>query len=150
MKRCDYAIDQVLPHAGPMILLDEVAAYSDDRLKAAVEIRSDSRFIRAQGMPAHVVIEYMAQACSAFSGIEALEAGRSPRVGYLLGTREFRAHRSWIGEGERLAITADLVYRDEEMSVFDCKVDAGSDEIAFARLTVYQPATDDRLVVGHD
>jgi predicted hotdog family 3-hydroxylacyl-ACP dehydratase len=150
VKRCDYAIDQVLPHAGPMILLDEVAAYSADRLEAAVEIRSDSRFIRAQGMPAHVIIEYMAQACSAFSGIEALDGGGSPRVGYLLGTRAFRAHRSWIGEGELLAITADLVYRDEEMSVFDCRAVAGSDEIAFARLTVYQPATDDRLVVGHD
>ena len=150
MKRCDYAIDQVLPHAGPMILLDEVAAYGDDRLEAAVEIRSDSRFMRSEGLPAHVVIEYMAQACSAFSGIEALEAGRSPRVGYLLGTREFRAHRSWIGEGERLAITADLVYRDEEMYVFDCKAVAGSDEIAFARLTVYQPTADDRPVAGHD
>ncbi len=140
MTRSAYPIEQVLPHARPMILLDEIEAFDGDRLDASVEIRRESRFIRSQGMPAHVVIEYMAQACSAFSGVEGLEAGQPPRVGFLLGTRAFRAERSWIEVGERLAISVSLVFRDEDMGVFDCRAAAGSDEIAFAQLTVYQPS----------
>lgn len=139
MKRCRFPIEEVVPHAAPMILLDAVRAYADDRVEAAVEVRSDSPFVRAEGLPAHVLIEYMAQACAAFAGLEAREAGREPQVGFLLGTRQFRAHRSWMRAGERLAIMAVLVYRDSEMGVFDCKVLADGEEIASAQLTVYQP-----------
>ena len=41
MKRCDYAIDQLLPHSGPMILLDEVAAYLNSARLVVIEEPGD-------------------------------------------------------------------------------------------------------------
>ena len=150
MKPCAYPIERILPHAGPMILLDDIEAFDDTKLEASVKIRRNSRFMRSDGMPAHVVIEYMAQACCAFSGVEDLCADRTPRVGFLLGTRAFRADRAWIGEGERLKIAIGLVFRDNGMAVFGCTAAAGGIEFASAQLTVYQPSLDEQSRPDND
>jgi predicted hotdog family 3-hydroxylacyl-ACP dehydratase len=140
MKPCPFPIADMLPHAEPMILLDEALGFDDDRLQAAVTIRPDAPFCRSEGMPAHVAIEYMAQACAAWVGLQALRAGGSPRVGFLLGTRSFRATRPWIANGTRLVVTVAVEFRDETMGVFDCRVEDSGGELASAQLTVHQPA----------
>ena len=81
----------------------------------------------------------MAQACGAFSGIQAARAGRPPRPGFLLGTRRYLASRPWFAEAEWLAITADLVYCDAEVGVFDCRIRSGSTTVATAQLIVTEP-----------
>ncbi len=72
-------------------------------------------------------------------GVEAMMAGQQPRIGLLLGTRNFHAARPWIREGERLVVSASVAYRDGEMGVFDCEVRCGDEEIATAQVTVFQP-----------
>jgi predicted hotdog family 3-hydroxylacyl-ACP dehydratase len=152
MSGFPYTMEQVLPHDRPMILLDEVLACDGEALNAAVTIHRDRPFFRAEGMPAHVAIEYMAQACGAFVGVEALRAGRRPRVGLLLGTRNFAAARRWFHDGERLLVRVEVVYRTEEMGVFDCWVagDGGAETLALARLTVYQPSSESDLEAVHE
>ncbi|MBP2292042.1 ApeP family dehydratase [Azospirillum rugosum] len=141
MKSCPYPMDALLPHGRPMILLDEVVGRDDTRLVAALTVRAGAPFFEAgRGMAAHVAIEWMAQACGAFVGAEALESGGPVRLGLLLGTRDFKAAVSWFPEGTRVEVTAALVYRDGEMGVFDCMAVADGREAAKAQLTVYQPA----------
>ena len=102
-------------------------------------------------MPAHVAIEYMAQTCGAYVGIEALRAGRIPRIGLLLGTRNFSAVQKWISEGEELLVSAAAVFREDEMGVFDCRVakKSNGDTVASARLTVFQPSDDTAFGAPH-
>jgi predicted hotdog family 3-hydroxylacyl-ACP dehydratase len=137
-----YSIDRILPHAAPMILLDEVTESTPEMLIALVTIELGKPFFTPDGMPTHVAIEFMAQACGAFAGVEALQAGRTPGVGLLLGTRNFTARQKWFQEGEQLRIIVDVVYREDEMGVFDCRVinDSSDETLASARLTVYQPS----------
>ncbi len=125
-----------------MILLEEVLDCTPESLAASVTIHSAQPFLAADGVPSHVAIEYMAQACGAFVGIEALRAGQTPRIGLLLGTRNFSARRKWLGRGSRLRVTVKVVYRENDMGVFDCRVTEGGqdDTLASARLTVYQPS----------
>ena len=130
---------ELLPHEGAAVLLDEVVAHGDDSLSARVSIGQDTRFREANGVPAHVGIEYMAQTCGAFSGAEALRAGREPRVGFILGTRRYLATRGWFAEGTSLVVTCDLVYRDREIGVFDCVIRDGDEVVATARLTLAEP-----------
>ncbi len=66
-------------------------------------------------------------------------AGRPPRPGFLLGTRRYLASRPWFAEAEWLAITADLVYCDAEVGVFDCRIRSGSTTVATAQLIVTEP-----------
>jgi predicted hotdog family 3-hydroxylacyl-ACP dehydratase len=107
-------------------------------LSAGLTVRPDVPFFEpGRGVPAHVAIEWMAQACGAFVGVEALDADQEVRLGLLLGTRNFRANTPWFKPDERVTVTVTLVLRDLEVGAFDC-VAVGSDgrELASARLLV--------------
>jgi predicted hotdog family 3-hydroxylacyl-ACP dehydratase len=133
-------IADLLPHGPPMILLDDVVGRTEDGLTAAVTIRSDSQFaVPGAGVPAHVGIEYMAQACGAFAGLEAVLAKQPVRLGFLLGTRRFQAFVPWLREGWLLTVTVTTVFREDQMAVFDCCIRHETTEIATAQITVYQP-----------
>ncbi len=150
MTACPYTPAQLLPHAAPMLLLDRVLDWSPEGLVGAeVVIGPDTPFLEPQrGVPAHVGLEWMAQCCGLFAGLEAKAGGKPVRVGYLLGTRRYQAHRPWFGLGERLRVEARLVLRDGGMAVFDCAVRDTGDHavrgddkgtVATAQLTLYQP-----------
>ena len=142
MKLPPYRIEDLLPHAHPMILLDEVTSIGQGTLSAALTIRPGVPFFEAgRGVAAHVAIEWMAQTCGAYVGVTALEAGQPIRLGLLLGTRDFQATVPWFLEGERLNVTVTLAYMDAEMGAFDCVVirAQSGDEVAKACLTLYRP-----------
>jgi predicted hotdog family 3-hydroxylacyl-ACP dehydratase len=139
MTVCRWSVGDLLPHAGPAVMLDEVVAIGDASLSAAVTIGPRSPFRQENGVPAHVGIEYMAQTCGAFSGARARRAGEMPRLGFILGTRRYHATRAWFADGERLVVTIDLVYLDEEVGVFDCVIRSGGEIVANAQLMVSEP-----------
>ena len=136
-----YDPESVLPHRGRMVLLDTIEAWDRHTLIATVIIRPDSLFCGEGGVPGHIGIEYMAQACGAFAGVEAREAGEAVRIGFLLGTRNCAIRRGWYRIGERLTVSASLVYRDGQMANFDTSIAIAGESVAEARLTVYQPDT---------
>jgi predicted hotdog family 3-hydroxylacyl-ACP dehydratase len=142
MKPCHYPVECLLPQAHPMILIDEIVGFNEDRLWAAVAVRPGAPFFEEGcGIAAHIAIEWMAQASAALMGVEALEAGRKVSLGFLLGTRSFKATVPWFRLGERFIVTASLTYSDQQMGVFDCAVvrDQGGEAVANAQLTTYQP-----------
>lgn len=142
-----YSVEQVLPHAAPMILIDEVLAYGGDNLTAAVTIRHDSHFMQPAGVPSYVGIEYMAQAVAAYGGFEALNDQRPVRIGFLLGTRNFVANVPFFEVGDRLVVDVSVIYRDA-LSSFSCRVSIEERVVAEANLSVYQPTgTDDQSLI---
>jgi len=136
---CPWPVERLLPHAPPMVLLDEVIGYDADGVLAAATIGAGHPFLAGDGVPAHVGIELMAQACGAFAGTEAMAAGEAVRIGFLLGTRRFEAHVPLFRIGERLEISARVALRDDEMACFDCEIRHTGTVVAHARLNVYQP-----------
>ncbi len=133
--------ENLLPHDPPMVLLDEVLNGNDKAVSAALTVRPEDRFfVPGRGIPAHLGLEWMAQACGLYAGLQAYAAGRPAALGFLLGTRRYRATRAWFTEGERLQIGATLVFREGGMAVFDCVIRAeDGEELAVAQLTTYQP-----------
>ena len=141
MRACSYPIVDLLPHKPPMVLLDRVLAWDDGALEAEVEIRLGIPFYRESfGVPAHIGIEYMAQACGAYVGLEAKTTSQPVRLGFLLGTRHYRATVAYFRDGERLSIHIQQILREMEIGVFDCRITAAGEELATARLNLYQPA----------
>jgi predicted hotdog family 3-hydroxylacyl-ACP dehydratase len=140
MEKCPYPISDLLPHAGRMMLLDRVLGYTDAEIEAELCVRRDNVFFeQGHGVAAHVAIEWMAQACGAFVGLEARRRDVPVRIGFLLGTRSFKAGRPWFREGETLIVRAELVFRDGETGVFDCTL-RDDEVLARAQLTLHQPA----------
>ena len=140
MEACPYPIETVLPHAGRMLLLDRVTGSTEAAIEAALGIRPDNPFFEAgKGVAAHIAIEWMAQACGAFVGLEAMRRNQPVRVGFLLGTRNFKAERDWFRDGEGLIVRAELIFRDGETGVFDCILRGPERVEATAQLTLHQP-----------
>jgi predicted hotdog family 3-hydroxylacyl-ACP dehydratase len=137
-----YPIEAVLPHRRPMILLDEIVDCDDATLVAAVSIRPTTLFLEDDSVPGHIGIEYMAQACGAFAGAEALRRGETVRIGFLLGSRRYIMHMPRFRLGDRLIVSVSLGYRDESMATFDGRIEVAGKLAAEARLTVYQPRVD--------
>lgn len=139
MRDCPYPIDRVLTHQPPMLLLDKVVGYDETALVASVTITESSLFLGPNGVPGHVAIEYMAQACGAYVGARALDAGEPVKIGFLLGTRLCRLLVPWYCVGDRLLVSVSIVFQDGQMAAFDCKIEIDDKLAADARLTVYQP-----------
>ena len=135
--RC--VLSELLPHRPPMILIDEIVSYDDASVVAGVTVREASLFREAEGVPAYVGLEYMAQACGAQVGALARDRGEPARVGFLLGARQYRAHVGWFRLGERLTVSARVIYHDDQMAAFDCRIEVRGALAAEAQLNVYQP-----------
>ena len=146
-----YPIESVVPQRPLMMLIDEIVARQVDRIVACVTIRPTTLFFQSgRGLPAHVALEWMAQSCAAFAGSEALDGGGAVKIGFLLGTRDFRADRSWFLEGERLYVRARLEYHDDELANFACEVADAPEGPAVVRasLNVFHPHDASALVGG--
>ena len=124
-----------------MLLLDRVVAFTDTGLTASLAIHAGTEFLDEAGVPAHIGIEYMAQACAAFAGARARAERGAPRIGFLLGSRRFLMHRPWYRLGDTLLVRVNLVYQDEAMGSFTGNIEVAGDCAAEADLTVYEPRT---------
>lgn len=140
MQGCLYPVEALLPHARPMILIDRVLAFDPKLIEAELTVRSDMPFfVPGKGVGAHIAIEWMAQACAAYVGLEALLAGQAVRIGFLLGTRNFTATIPWFAAGDTVSVRAAVAFRDGETGVFKCAVRRGDLVVVQAQLTLHQP-----------
>ena len=142
-------IRSLLPHAGPMVLLDRVISVDEDSLLAEVCIRSDSLFCNGGGVGAWVGIEYMAQAIGAWAGYTAQLRGEPVKLGFLLGTRRYECRRPIFLLGSVLRVHVQRLFQSENgLGSFECTIDNEEGRVAAATVTVFQPTSVDDFVQG--
>lgn len=142
-------IRSLVPHAGPMVLLDRVISADEDSLLAEVRIRSDSLFCNTGGVGAWVGIEYMAQAIGAWAGYTARLRGEPVKLGFVLGTRRYECRRPIFTLGSLLRVHILRVFQDENgLGSFECSIDNEEGRVATAIITVFQPPNIDDYLQG--
>lgn len=137
-----YPIEQVLPHAQPMILLDDFIEAGAEHAVCRVNISAQSPFfdVASRAVPAYVGIEYMAQTVAAYAGAHKLAAGDSVRLGFLLGCRKYQPIVPAFVEGAELTVSATKIVMDESgLSVFDCQILQQGALLVSAKLNVFEP-----------
>ena len=136
----DWPLAELLPHAGDMILIDQVLSFDEEQIHTRVTIKPGGLFNRADGsLPAWVGIELMAQSIAAYAGCQARQAGLPVELGFLLGTRKFECNVERFPAGAELRIRALRSLQDDNgMGVFECHLD-GPGIHAEARLNVFRP-----------
>jgi predicted hotdog family 3-hydroxylacyl-ACP dehydratase len=131
-----------MPHRGGAILLDRLRSLSQESAVVEVDIRSGVPFSEPRGVPAHVGLEYMAQACAVWSGSLQREIGQPARIGFLLGSRDFKSEVPYFPFGVTLVVSATVEYQDGDMGVFKCDIRIGDTVFVTAHISVYQPTSD--------
>lgn len=140
MANCPYTVAELLPHAPPMILVDDIVGFSDTGCTTTLVITAQSRFFEpGKGVPAYVGLEYMAQTCGLFAGLRARCHALPVRIGYLLGTRDFHSEEGWFTPDMRLHVEVTEILHSDPMGVFDCRISSAGRSIVTARINVYQP-----------
>jgi predicted hotdog family 3-hydroxylacyl-ACP dehydratase len=128
-------IRALVPHAPPMLLLDELLELGPGRARCAVRLRPDSPFMEDGRVRALVSLEYMGQA-AACAGAPAHAAGGAAAGGLLLGTRELTLAVEHFRAGDELRVEAERLSGDERISSFRCRVLRGGALVAEATLSV--------------
>lgn len=136
----DWPLAELLPHAGDMILIDQVLAFDEEQIRTRLEVRPGGLFNRADGsLPAWVGVELMAQSVAAYAGCRARQQGLPVELGFLLGTRKFECNVEHFPLGSTLEIHALRSLEDDNgMGVFECHL-SGPGITASARLNVFRP-----------
>ncbi|OGB23124.1 MAG: 3-hydroxylacyl-ACP dehydratase [Burkholderiales bacterium RIFCSPLOWO2_02_FULL_57_36] len=143
-------IRSLVPHAGPMVLLDRVISVDPDNLCAEVAIRSDSVFSGPDGVGGWVGIEYMAQAIAAHAGYAAWLRDEPIKIGFLLGSRRYECKRSTFALNSVLHIHVHRVLQTENgLASFECRIDDREQQaLAIATITVFEPADANDFLKG--
>lgn len=140
-------IEELVPHAAPMILIDSVAAQGPALTRSVVRIGEDSMFYEApHGVPSYFGIEYIAQTVAAHAGLHARRQGKPVRVGFLLGTREYKSAVAWFRLGSRLTIHVTPVLEMTDISKFRGVIeDQLRGQLADCAVTVYLRSGSERV-----
>ena len=134
------AVESVLPHAAPMILIDEAVRIGEATAESVVRISEDAMFYdhEARGVPAYVGIEYIAQTVAAHAGAAALAKGDPVRVGFLLGTRHYQCAVPYFALGVELTVRVLALYEAPHVSKFKGTIlQTGGRELATCAVSVY-------------
>lgn len=130
------ALSAVVPHRGAMLLLDEVVSGDDHGIVCRVTPRADGTFAADGGVAAVVAVEYMAQACAAWLGWQALRRGEPPAGGWLVGLRDVELACDRFAFGTPLEVHARHGFGEQRLASFETRVVAGTRLLASATLNV--------------
>ena len=134
------AIERLIPHSSPMVLLDHVVSCREHGLSASVLIRPESLFFAQDGVPAWVGLEYMGQAIAAFAGVLARDNDDPVRIGFLVSCRRYEPIVSYFSPGALLTVSAESVtFNTAGLRVFECSIYQGDVCLVKANLNVYMP-----------
>jgi predicted hotdog family 3-hydroxylacyl-ACP dehydratase len=148
-RRIPYAVEELLPQSGALVLLDRVLEIGENHIVAEATARADGLFSGPDGaVPAWIGMEYMAQCVAAYSGYHRKRRGQPVELGFLLGTRHYECSASAFAGGERLEVSAaKMMDGANGMSVFDCRI-GGAGIHAAAKLNVLLPRNAAEFLAG--
>lgn len=133
-------IEDYIPHRGPACWIDRLIEADAEYAMTESDVPADGRQVHGGEMPAWAGIELMAQTVAAWAGACAQRAGRSVRVGFLLGSRRYVAHCNGFASGSTLRIAAQREFvSDEGLGMFSCSIHCGPTLLAQAQVSVFEP-----------
>ena len=143
VKNHPYAIEEVVPHKHPMILIDELISYDLTKACCQVTITTNSNFYNPviKSVPNYVALEYMAQSIAAFANANEKDLGGEVAIGFLVSSRKFKVLQGNFSLGMQLQIFVEQLYdEDSGLSAFSCVVKHHEKIMAEAKINIFQPS----------
>jgi predicted hotdog family 3-hydroxylacyl-ACP dehydratase len=134
-------IRALIPHSGPMCLLDEVTQWDNRSITCVTNTHRDpGNPLRRDGhLSALHAFEYGAQATAVHGGLRARAVGAIAPPGYLAALRDARLHAPFLDDiRSPLEIFANRLFGDGSNTVYECRVSADDILLAEGRITIVQ------------
>jgi acyl-coenzyme A synthetase/AMP-(fatty) acid ligase/predicted hotdog family 3-hydroxylacyl-ACP dehydratase/3-hydroxymyristoyl/3-hydroxydecanoyl-(acyl carrier protein) dehydratase len=141
-------VRELVPHAGPMLLIGEVERHRPEITVCRVDVARSRLFARPDGrVPAWVGLEYMAQCVAAHGGLVARGMGDALRPGLFLGSRTVHLSVDLFEPDEVLLVSARHLRGDLGLAAFACRVERPGAErpLLEGNLSVYVVARIEEL-----
>lgn len=130
------SIERLLRQRAPILVVDGLVDAEGDVCHAVFTIPADNLFVENGEMAEVGLIEHMAQAASAFTGLRALQAGATePPLGMIGEVKNFRLHRL-PRAGEQLQTTITFGPSAAGVTLVSGSTSVGSEPIAETLLKV--------------
>jgi predicted hotdog family 3-hydroxylacyl-ACP dehydratase len=133
---------ELVPHRGPMLLLDSVVAHGERDITCLASIGEDHAFLEGEEVDILVCVELVAQAVAAYVGKRDLLAGIKPAIGFLVSCREALFEVPTLALGDRLTVLARHVWGDKDLGSFKGEVRRDGVTVAKVELGVYRGSLD--------
>jgi len=134
-----------LPHEAPMVMLETVHRVTPDQVICSVEVSKKgvlAPFLDQQGnLPAWFGLEIMAQTVGVSGGWQATAqktTATKPARGMLLGTQAYKVNSASFKPGTLIICEAQLLQSNGQLSSYACRLKEGEQELASARVNVWQ------------
>ncbi|MCH2108659.1 MAG: hypothetical protein MK135_04985 [Polyangiaceae bacterium] len=134
-------IRELLPHRPPMLLLKELIQVDAATIQCVPDTSATSIFAEKEHLDIIVSLEWMAQAVGAFVGSARIREGRTPQIGFVIGSRRIDYHVDRVDLNAQLIVHAAPLWLEKNSGSFQCSVtrqDCGM-VLAEGNLTVYEP-----------
>jgi len=150
--RFDPQLYDLIPHRPPMLLINEIIAVDQRSSSAVVSIDSNASFFEAlKGVPSWIGLEYMGQTAALIAGYQLKEGLIEPHLGFLLGTRAFKAEQAYFEPNINLLVScSEKALVGDDLATFDCRIsryDSGANNgelLASANLSVFRRPKNER------
>ncbi|MBX2849937.1 MAG: hypothetical protein KTR16_16550 [Acidiferrobacterales bacterium] len=137
----DPEILELIPHRPPMLLINKISALDQNSSQAIVTIDANAPFVESQGVPSWIGLEYMGQTAALIAGYQLREGLTQPHLGFLLGTRNYRAEQAYFNiDSELLVSCQEAALVGDSLATFDCTIQSRDDMqiLATANLSVFR------------
>ncbi len=116
-------IEALIPHRGEAVLLSKVVSHTPDETVCAAHVEPTGLYASADGnVPAVFSVEYLAQVVAVHAGLAVADEG-APRIGLLLGARDYRIAVPCLGSKQELLACARRVWGSAAgLVAFDCEL----------------------------
>lgn len=148
-NRFDPRLFELIPHRPPMLLINRVLELDERSSSSLVKIDTDASFYEPnKGVPSWVGLEYMGQTAALIAGHQLQQGLITPHLGFLLGTRVFKAQCDYFVLGSTLKIScSEKVLVGNDLATFDCLIENYCEDtqdtkiLANASLSVFRRQT---------
>lgn len=130
------ALDEILPHRPPMLLLDALTHVEERAVACTVTVREGSPFVAGGKASSLLAVEYFAQAVAAMFAYKARGDGAPPFHGLLLGARDLELAVPHFRVGDVLEVVCREHWGSGPVAHFQCSLARGAERVAAGAITV--------------
>ena len=132
-------IRRLIPHSGPMCLLDGVVRWDDESIVCITNTHRDANNpLRRNGQLSAVhALEYGAQAVAIHGGLRARAAGTTAPPCYLAALRDAHLHVARLDDlASPLEVRAQRLFGEAGNTIYKCAISVGGISVAEGRVTI--------------